>query len=109
MWNKEIDFNKGELKILIEGKSDLRDTKAEWNGKGLLTPAGALAAARNLPAFIAELPKAELHIHIEGTLTPQRAYLTAKQNFPEFEQRMCPHEAAHRREKFTSLLPFLME
>jgi hypothetical protein len=109
MWDRHINFSKGELKHLIEGQSDLRDPIAEWNGKALLTPAGALAAARNLPAFIAELPKAELHCHIEGTLTPRRAYLTAKTNYPVLESKMDPAGAAQRREEFTSLLPFLME
>ena len=109
MWDRHINFSKGELKHLIEGQSDLRDPIAEWNGKALLTPAGALAAARNLPAFIAELPKAELHCHIEGTLTPRRAYLTAKTNYPVLESKMDPAGVAQRREEFTSLLPFLME
>eukprot|EP01052_Picozoa_sp_SAG31_P068116 SAG31_NODE_26924_length_434_cov_0.716418_1_plen_71_part_01 len=71
MWDDKIDFSRGQLRQLVEITTDLREPKAEWGGQGLLTPAGALAAARNLPAFISELPKAELHIHIEGTLTPE--------------------------------------
>jgi hypothetical protein len=109
MWDAKIDFSRGELKRLSETTTDLREPKAEWADRVLLTPAGALAAARNLPAFISELPKAELHCHIEGTLTAQRAYLAAKANYPSLGASMEPVAGAKRREAFTSLLPFLME
>ena len=36
--------------------------------------------ARDLPALLAALPKAELHVHIEGTLEPEMIFALARRN-----------------------------
>ncbi|NYT24999.1 adenosine deaminase [Alcaligenaceae bacterium] len=44
-------------------------------------PGGAAVAAGNgLEAFVRELPKAELHLHIEGTLEPELMFRLAERN-----------------------------
>lgn len=97
-WDLTIDHKNIEF--------DLRRFKS-----GLLTPSGALRAHRNLVQFVSELPKAELHIHIEGSLTPLLAYNIAKRNSvsgPELA-KLEVSGAAKRRQGFTSLFPFLVE
>ncbi len=37
--------------------------------------------------FLAQLPKAELHLHIEGTISPQTALILAKRNQIDFPYR----------------------
>ena len=47
---------------------------------GMLDRTTALIAYQNLPAFVHKLPKAELHVHLEGTITPQRVRAIAERN-----------------------------
>lgn len=90
--------------IFSDDVPDLRRVKC-----GLLTRKAALAAARSLPDFIAGLPKAELHLHIEGTFTPQHAYDIAKRNSLPNLEAFDPEAGARARGEFTSLVPFLIE
>lgn len=58
-----------------------------------------------LPEFVRSLPKAELHLHIEGTLEPEMMFEMAKRNgvelpFPDVE-------AVRRAYRFTDLQSFL--
>ena len=47
---------------------------------GMLDRTTALIAYQNMPAFVHKLPKAELHVHLEGTITPQRVRAIAERN-----------------------------
>ena len=42
--------------------------------------ASAAMAAADMPAFLAGMPKAELHIHIEGVLEPEMKFDMARRN-----------------------------
>ena len=69
----------------IDGGIDFNGKDAHWpdvrtRKSGFLDRTTALAASRNMPAFLVGLPKAELHVHIEGTLTPGLAHTIAKRN-----------------------------
>lgn len=73
-------------------KANAVDTGIDFNGKdshwpdirtrksGLIDRTTALVASQNLPSFLHKLPKAELHVHIEGTVTPQRVQSIAVRN-----------------------------
>lgn len=73
-------------------KAESVDTGIDFKGKdehwpdvrtrkcGFLDRTQALMASQYLGQFIAGLPKAELHVHLEGTLTPSSAYRIAKRN-----------------------------
>ncbi|EOD26580.1 hypothetical protein EMIHUDRAFT_100604 [Emiliania huxleyi CCMP1516] len=64
---------------------------------GYLDRSSALAAAANLPEFLAKLPKAELHVHIEGCLTPQLCHSIAVRNGLD-ATAFDPAEATRRRQ-----------
>ncbi len=59
----------------------------------------------DLKAFIHNLPKAELHLHIEGTLEPELLFELAERNSVELPYASV--EAARRAYDFTSLQDFL--
>ena len=69
---------------------------ARTRKSGLLDRTSALAAAANLPEFVSKLPKAELHVHIEGCLTPERCYQIVVRNgqlvplFVLAQRHSCP-------------------
>ena len=54
---------------------DIRTRKS-----GLLDRTTALEAYKNMPAFLHKLPKCELHVHFEGTITPERVRAIAARN-----------------------------
>ncbi len=65
----------------------------------------AASADDALSSFIAEMPKAELHVHIEGTVDPTEAFRLARRNGSPI-----PYESAKAFEEalnFTSLESFL--
>lgn len=86
---------------------------------GLLTQEQALRARKDLVNFVKHLPKVELHIHVEGSLTASLAYKIASRNglIDKAQSNLKEHElendtvnkAIDRRMNFASLLPFLME
>src|SRR6202050_4701997 len=45
-----------------------------------IVPRGGCSVIRSEEEFIRGLPKAELHVHIEGTLEPELAFQLAKKN-----------------------------
>ena len=65
-----IDFDEKD-----EACADLRSRKS-----GFLDRTTALEAYKNLPSFLHRLPKAELHVHIEGTISPERVRSIAVRN-----------------------------
>jgi len=69
----------------VDDHIDFTGKDAHWpdaraRKSGLLDRASALAAMQNLPQFLQKLPKAELHVHVEGTLTAERAHDIAVRN-----------------------------
>lgn len=61
--------------------------------------------ARSLDRFIRDLPKAELHVHIEGTLEPELAYTLARRN--RVPLRFPTAEALREAYQFHNLQSFL--
>jgi adenosine deaminase len=59
----------------------------------------------DLPTFIAGLPKAELHLHIEGSLEPELAFRLARKN--NVRLRYASVEALRAAYAFTNLQSFL--
>jgi adenosine deaminase len=59
----------------------------------------------NIEDFIAELPKAELHLHIEGTLEPETAFALAQRNGVKLPYASV--EAMRRSYAFENLQDFL--
>ncbi|PWW48836.1 adenosine deaminase [Melaminivora alkalimesophila] len=62
-------------------------------------------AAERLPALLAAMPKAELHIHIEGSLEPEMIFQLANRNGVELAYESV--EALRRAYAFTDLQSFL--
>jgi len=62
-------------------------------------------AAERLPALLAALPKAELHIHIEGSLEPELIFQLARRNGVSLPYASV--EALRRAYAFTNLQSFL--
>lgn len=86
-WDKDIDF-KGKDKDMPDARS---------RKSGLLDRTSALAAAAHLPEFLSKLPKAELHVHIEGCMTPERCYQIVMRNGLD-PKEFDPEEATKRRQ-----------
>jgi len=86
-WDKDIDHTTKDAVF-----PDARTRKS-----GLLDRTSALAASANLPEFVSKLPKAELHIHIEGCLTPERSYQIVLRNGLD-PKEFDPEEATRRRQ-----------
>lgn len=65
------------------------------------------AYMENLPIeqFIQQIPKAELHVHIEGTLEPELMFTLAKRNNIELPFKSI--EEVHQAYQFTNLQSFL--
>lgn len=59
----------------------------------------------DLEAFIAKLPKAELHVHIEGTLEPELMFALAARNRVSLPFRSV--DGARNAYKFGNLQGFL--
>ena len=83
---------------------DLRGFKSQ-----LLDRDSALSAAKNLPEFLEGLPKCELHIHAEGTLTAATAHRIATRNGIENLEEFDPSVGTEKRREFVGLVPFLTE
>lgn len=58
-----------------------------------------------MKAFINQLPKAELHVHIEGTLEPELMFALAQKNNIELPYKSV--EEVRNAYNFTSLQSFL--
>jgi adenine deaminase len=58
-----------------------------------------------LPRYIREVPKAELHLHIEGTLEPQQMFLFARRN--NVHVKYASVEEVCQAQAFTNLQSFL--
>ena len=58
-----------------------------------------------MKAFINQLPKAELHVHIEGTLEPELMFALAQKNNIELSYNSV--EEVRNAYNFTSLQSFL--
>ena len=86
-WDKDINFETKDAMM-----PDARSHKS-----GLLDRTSALAASANLPAFVSKLPKAELHVHIEGCLTPERVHAIVVRNGLD-PKEFDPDEATARRQ-----------
>ena len=56
----------------------------------------------SLLSYIEDIPKAELHIHIEGTLEPELMFQLAERNNIKLEGTISSHK--QRRETFKVLL-----
>ena len=61
--------------------------------------------AERLPALLADMPKAELHMHIEGSLEPEMIFALAQRN--RIELPYANVEALRRAYAFTDLQSFL--
>ena len=59
----------------------------------------------DLKTFIHNLPKAELHVHIEGTLEPELLFVLAERNSVKLPYASI--EAARKSYSFSSLRDFL--
>lgn len=71
-----------------------------------LVAVSAAAQARDLTAFIARLPKAELHLHVEGSLEPELMMALAARNHVTVPYADV-QAARDARASFTSLQDFL--
>jgi adenosine deaminase len=58
-----------------------------------------------LETFIREIPKAELHLHIEGTLEPELLFTLAKRN--DVKIKYASVEELRRAYQFNNLQDFL--
>ena len=86
-WDADINFATKDA-----GMPDARTRKS-----GLLDRTSALAASANMPEFVSKLPKAELHVHIEGCLTPERVHQIVLRNGLD-PKEFDPEEATKRRQ-----------
>jgi len=86
-WDKDINFTTKDAQM-----PDARTRKS-----GYLDRTSALAASANMPEFVSKLPKAELHVHIEGCLTPERCYQIVVRNGLD-PKEFDPEEATRRRQ-----------
>src|SRR5262245_52328856 len=66
---------------------------------------GTLRVMTDLSRFIAGLPKAELHVHIEGTFEPELMYALAQRNAVAFPYESV--EALRTAYRFGNLQDFL--
>jgi hypothetical protein len=75
-------------------------------GAGAGAGAGASAALR---ALIARLPKAELHLHVEGSLEPRDVFRIAERNAARHAIKHATVEAAEAARSFDDLGGFIDE
>ena len=86
-WDGDINFATKDA-----GMPDARTRKS-----GFLDRTSALAASKNMSEFVSKLPKAELHVHIEGCLTPERCHTIVVRNGLD-PKEFDPEEATKRRQ-----------
>src|SRR5688572_29400833 len=75
------------------------------NFRGTAMPDLSRVSADRLPAFLAAMPKAELHIHIEGSLEPELIFRLAQRNGVSLPYDSV--EDLRRAYAFTNLQSFL--